>query len=577
MAESQSEPARPRGAEPLLRPGGRVRTWLPLLLGLAGYVAANLFWQYLTCGNGWDALTGSLQDYRRGQISPLGDIFQRPLSIFSYPWMIPVIGLLLGVAMFVPVLTTVLYRLPYAAPFLLAAALVGNAPVLAMTLALGCFLAAATPLRNRMPLVACLLGLAPATLYVALASFASGDAATLTPVQRWIPYAPLTLALGTAVLASAAALGLARLTKYRPGVLGPVLLAASAAPIWLFFSRVGQAELDYALILNRMDSPCTIFDPARVETWTREHRADGLADPRLRNFVREAYEGRKRDLADACDRFLTRHGRSPHVPGVLYLKAQCQSLQLDERAFETGTLRMTDAYAMPCSQEAWQALTRDQSASPQAAIACWRLGELALRQGRIQDARENLRQARNTLQAILSDPPRSPEAERSPQLFAPLPPLPARAQYEQALQEARQLLWLMDQNDVQDDADAAEALGAWTACNPCQADYHGNLCRLLTDRAQTRAKTRLGNNIKLAAAKAAGDLDAMAAVAADPSDFDAAVQACFELGRLAMQKPSLVEQGILQPPPTYFRKVMEGPDNPWRPQVSQWLTPATQP
>ena len=135
----------------------------------------------------------------------------------------------------------------------------------------------------------------------------------------------------------------------------------------------------------------------------------------------------------------------------------------------------------------------------------------------------------------------------------------------------------MDQNDVIADAASAEAMAAWRSCNPCQGDCYGQLRSLLADRACDRSRTRLGNNIKLDIAKLAGDLDAMKAIAADTSDFDAAVQASIELGRLAMQKPWLVEQARLQPAATYFRKVMEGPDNPWRSQVAQWLLPATRP
>ena len=578
MGEPQSNvPAHGLGNRPLLPPYGRLRTWLPMLLALAAYAAVNVFWQYLATGDWRGGLGNSLLSYGRALVVPLGDILQRPLSIFSYPWMIPVIGLLLGVVVFVPILIAVLYRLPYVVLFLLVVGLVGNAPVLAMTLGLGCFLAAVTPLRSNMPLVACLLGLSPAALYLALASFASGDAATLTPIQRGIPYAPMAIALGAAILASVVVLGVARLTKYRPGVVCPVLLIVTAVPIWLFFSKVGQAELDYALVVDRMDGPCTVFDPARVETWSREQRVEGLSDQRLRNRVAEKCESRRRGLIAACDRFLARHAGSPHVGAVLWLKGQCQDLQLDERALETGTIRMTDTWPMPASREAWQLLTQDHSSDPQAAIAHWRLGELALREANAKEARRQLQLADDSLRAILSVELLPADAERSPRLFEPVPPLPARAQYEQALQEVRQLLWLMDQNDVIADAASAEAMAAWRSCNPCQGDCYGQLRSLLADRACDRSRTRLGNNIKLDIAKLAGDLDAMKAIAADTSDFDAAVQASIELGRLAMQKPWLVEQARLQPAATYFRKVMEGPDNPWRSQVAQWLLPATRP
>lgn len=566
-----------QGSEPLLRATSWQRTSLLVMVSLLAYVAVNVFWQYLSSGDWSGSIVCSMFGKAFPIVPPLGEILYRPLSVFLYPWMILVIGLLLGIVMFVPVVVAVLYRLPVAVVFLLVTALVGNAPVLALTLAVGCFLAAATPLRSNMSVLATVLGLSPVALYLVLAGFISGDSASILPVQRWIPYAPVCVALATALVAACAVLGLAKLTNYRPGVVSPVLLILSAAPFWVFYSKIGTAELGYSLIVNRLASSSSIFDPARVEVWSRENRVVGLDNRKLRNFVQDAFDHKRRDLAADCDRFLDRHPRSQHVPAMLYLKAQCQSLQLDDRAFEGGTIRLTDAYVLPLSGGTWQQLLRDHPSSAQAALAQWRLGELAIREGKVRDGRRALSQAEEALQNIVSAQPKGQDVERALQLFMPLPPLPDGPQYEQALLEVRKLLWLMDQNDVLESPEAAEALAAWMNCNPCLGDERGpgGLCRLLTDKPQ-RQKTKLGNNIRLAIAEFNNDIPTIVAVAADKSDADAAVAANFELGRMVMQKPILMRQWSLLPAEEYFKRVLEMPASPWRDQASQLLGRPTQ-
>ena len=571
MGESAPTTTHGIAREPLLRATHWARTDLLLIGSLLVYAAVNLFWQYLTSGDWLGSLSFSIVGYHRALVMPLSEVFQRPLGAFSYPWMIVVMGLVLSAVVFVPIVVAVLYRLPHVAAFLLVTALVGNAPVLALTLALGCFLAAATPLRSNLPLVAALLGMAPPALYLALASYACGDAPAILPVQRWIPYAPTIIAIACAILASAAVLWLTKLTRYRPGWVFPMALVLAAAPIWVFYQKVGPAELDYALIVNRLAGSCSIFDPARVEVWSRENNVDGLSNVKLRNFVQESYERRTRDLAGACDRFLGKYPRNWHAPALLYLKGQCQSLQLDQRSFESGTILLTETYAMPASRATWQVLGQDYHDSHQAALANWRLGELAMRECDMKQAWVHLRRAEEALRPLVSVQPRPKHAEKSPQLFTPLPEVPDRPHYEQALLEVRRLMWLMDSNDVLSDADAAEAMAAWRGCNPCQSDYYDGLVNLLRDRSRNRERTKLGNNIKLAVAKVTGDVEAMAVIAADDADPDAALQANFELGRLAMQKPSLVAESRLSNAQVYLQKVLDAPANPFTAQARQWM------
>ena len=136
-----------RGQAPLLRPGFKLRTIIFILFDLAGFAVVNAYWYYLGSGQ-WHNF--GLGTYYRNLQTPLGATFLEPLSIFSHPWMICVTGLLLAVIIFTPIMIAVLYRLTVAAAFVLVVLIVGHAPVLAMALLAGCFLAARTNLRSDM-------------------------------------------------------------------------------------------------------------------------------------------------------------------------------------------------------------------------------------------------------------------------------------------------------------------------------------------------------------------------------------------------------------------------------------------
>jgi hypothetical protein len=57
------------------------------------YTLTCAFWQYLSSGSLWGVVGPYLAAYRQAMIAPLGEMFQGPLSIFSHPWMIVIIGL----------------------------------------------------------------------------------------------------------------------------------------------------------------------------------------------------------------------------------------------------------------------------------------------------------------------------------------------------------------------------------------------------------------------------------------------------------------------------------------------------
>jgi len=216
-----------RGRSPLLRPTRAGRWGVFLVVNLLAFVVVNAFWRYLATG-AWVDFTPAA--YAADVAVPVGRFLVEPLSVFRYPWMILVTGVVLGCVIYVPVVAAVLYRLPFAMVFLAIVALVGHAPLLALTMGVGCVLAARTGWRSDMPFLAALLGLSPAVVYFGFAYLGVSSQGTL-PLQRWLLVAPLAMAMMLAVLASWPVLRLAKWTGYRPGVVWPVILMLLAPPI----------------------------------------------------------------------------------------------------------------------------------------------------------------------------------------------------------------------------------------------------------------------------------------------------------------------------------------------------------
>jgi hypothetical protein len=584
MAETANNATLPRDAPRwLLRPGRRWRTGLCLAVHVAVFVAVNAFWHYLATGRWVDLRPGA---YYEDLITPLGEVFRRPLDVLSYPWMILVTGLLLGLVILVPVVLAVLYRALLALPFVLAVALVGHAPVLALAVGIGCALGGRGKLRNDMPFLALLLGLLPTAAYLTLSALAGVDAAAVLPLQRWVLYAPFVAAFVAAVLVGAIVLGLARLSGFRQGAVCLLLVLLPAGPVATFYLKVGPDELDYSLIVNRLQADGSIFEDEALGPWIRRNRGQGLNPQTARDSVEEDLKARRNRLVDRCQAFLARHGESDRRPAVLWLAAQVTSLRLDKAAFAAGLIRYVPSFPLAESAEAWAALRKAQPASPQAALANWRLGELALRavaspQGLdpnalVRKADEHLRQAAERLRAMFPAAADRQEAPEPPRIFSPPADVPSRAYFRGAAEAVERLLWLMEQNHVLSDPNSAEALGAYLDLDPGRPDYYSRLKDLL-DPKKGREKTPMGDNLKLAVALQTPnvyDRAEMLVELARDERTDAAIVANFELGKLALQTAQFrvirLVTGVMTPE-EHLNIVIAAPPNPYRQKAAELL------
>jgi hypothetical protein len=538
-----------RGRQPLLRATSPIRAAVFLTASFAGYVATGLFWTYLATGEWFGP---SWEFVRQRCLAPLGEPFTFPLDLFAYPWMILVDALLLTIIMALPVILAVLYRLRVVWPFVAVIALAAHAPVLALATACGCLLAARTPLRSDMPFLAILLGLIPAAIYLYLLGLGMQDSAALVPMQRLVLNAPFILAIVAAVLAAAAVLALARLTQFRPGVVLPVLVLLSAGPWGVFYAKIGRAELEYSLIANpyRLSPGDAVFGPQRLEGLD-------LAAARLR--AEQDLPARRDVLMADCDRFLRRNRDSDRCPSIMWIRAQAASLQL-ERPQGDAEARFTAAFALPESTPLWEALLADPwSATPQAALAQWRLGELALRRGQVPQALPLLQSAAKRLRAVQDARPRSTDDEAMFRVFEPAKSVPDRRYYSDALFEIERLLWLVQENVPPGDATAAGALADYLNVNP-HAPQAAQTLRELSVKHQGQP---LADNLRVAAAKAGGDLDDLLTIATGPA-CDAAIEASYELGLLALRRdlPSAVAVR-LQRPREYFQNVRAARPSPY--------------
>jgi len=552
-----------KGASPLLRRAGWRRTALFLAANLVLFAGVNVFWRYLVTG-GWPDFTPGA--YYKDLVTPLGEGLLHPLSVMFHPWMIPTAGLLLAGAIFVPVMTAVLYRSYVAAGFVLMVAVIGHAPVLALTLAIGCVIAARTPLRSDLPFLATILAVLPTGAYLYLFGFADSQWAEILPLQRWVLVGPLLVAAVAGVISTSAVLLLARATRFRPGALCPVLAGLLAGSAAIFYGQIGPDELEYALIADGLAPGDMIFQPVKLATWTRRHDAEGLNPQALNDRLRDEMRRLAKSLVERCEAFLSRYADSRRAPEVLWLVAQCRSLQLDLQAFNAGTVRYSAAFTLAESAGSWRRVRSEAAGAPHAALADWRLGELAIRSGRLAQGDEQLYQAAENLERFLSDRPRASQTRRENMVFRTPESIPNRAYYVDALFRIRRLIWMIERNDALDDPVVAEALGRLLSEDPHQADYGERLGELIG----RYESTRLEDNLKLAFAMELTDpyeqADHLILLAEDERT-DAAVEANYQLGVLAMQTARARALPLipkLKKAERYFQIVIAAPPNPWQ-------------
>jgi len=544
------------------------RTWRKLLfvaVNLVLFTASCVLFRYLSSGN-WLEL--SWEVYREDLTNPLAGVLARPLGAVSYPWMIPVYGMLLAVVLVVPAMIAVLYGLRYVLPFLLLVALLGHAPVLAVALAVGCVMAARTPIKVEVPSFAVPLGLLPAVVYLYLFGFPDSLTAQVLPLQRWILVSPMLIGVIGAVTTGVLAVKLAGAAGYRAGVIWPWVLLLLAAAGVIFYSETGPDELHYALITEELAGDDLVFQPQKLESWRQAHQARGLNREILITRLRDDLQLRRKVLIKRCENFLANYPHSDRSAEILWLVGQCRSLQLDIPALAAGVVRYSASWPSENSARTWLRLVERFPAAPQSALAEWNLGRLALRQRDLGVADRRFEAAIRGLSPLLSGRAVSAAGREQAGVFRPRRSIPSTEYYAEALFQVRRLTWIMDKNGVMDDPAAGEALCEMLKINPYEPGLDEKLGALLDERRYETSS--MGDNLKLAVAVATADpylqADMLTLLAADERT-DAAIEANYYLGMLTMQTArarALMLLPEVKTPEEYFETVIAAPSNPWQ-------------
>ena len=590
-------------AVPLLREGNRWFTHPLMVMTVVAFASVNAFWQFLSTGR-WIDYRG--EAFRHDLAVPLGQMLLAPLSIFNYPWMTLVTGFILAVVIFVPILVAVLHRLSTAGVFVVIVAVLGHAPVLAGALVIGCVLAAKSPLRSDTPFLAVLLGLVPVAVYLYLFGLSIVSEAAVLPLQRGVAGAPFLIALLSASLVCGLALSVARMVGYRQWVVWPVIVVLMSGPMTVFYVGVGTDELEYSLITSRLAPGDSIYRSLSLANLQEDKDTEGLTGDKLFNAVTGSLETRRAKLIKACGQFVVRYPDSQRAPAVLWVAAQCRSLRVSRPALAGGRVMYYASHLSEESRETWEKLVDRYRKSRQAALAHWRLGQLALRKvgdptltdksisELLTRADKHLAAAEERLAAIVGTADDANPDQLVDRVFLPVPLLPARGCYRQGLVEVQRLRWLIVANGVVEAWDqvvtggntearveATKLLMALTAYLKIDANgvdpetYRRRLAELIGQF----EGTNLGDNLTLAWSSASADpygrARALIPLAEVRPPTDAAIQASFELGILASGTAGAAALGLvenLRKPEEYFKLVIAAPDNPWKPLARERLT-----
>jgi len=582
---------------PLLRPAGIAHIAVAIGINLLLYAAVNVMLHLLASGQ---PVSTSAEQYRFWAGRPLAQMLTEPLSIFTHPWMILVVGGLLAVIVTVPLLVTCLYRAWLCAPFLFYVAALAHAPVLTVVLAAGCVLVAATDLRRRNASLALLLGLAPVGIYFYLA--ARPTTIAMSPMQRLALWVPFVVAIVTAVAAMGLVLLIAHWVRYRPGVICPVLAVLTAVPAWLFLTQVGADELAFALMTKNENPSDVVFPGERFD------RNPALVNqPPTEAEIRQAearLTARRRERLALCDAFLGRYPDSDRAATVLWIKGVTLDLRVSRPALRRGVLEYYDTHPRKASAPTWRRLVRRFPENPRAAVGRLRLAHLACRgvnldesPSRLDDADERLARtiqvAENHLTqaaALLDDVYAAPVAATGnavwAQVFGSPPQWPSREYLQQIAFDIAYLRWLIEDNGVRDDPVARQAFTAFMALDRqavCREDFSKQLSAL-SDRFHD---TSFAENLYLLRARVAFDRASAnrslswSAIEpwarsllemAEEAEQDVSIEANFELGLLARQSARVEGLSrILDRPEKYFQRVSDARPNPWQRRANDHL------
>jgi hypothetical protein len=405
----------------------RIRAVVLLLLNLLVFCCLCVFTNWLHLGHAFDfGLASYLEPLRfwGPQTQSLYDFVLQPISVDEVPVYGVVIGLLVATVVAVPISVSIVYGFRCALPFCAAVFVLAHMPWMGITLVACCVLASVPPFRMQFRFASALVALLPVLLYLYLATrgAAAPLSASISPESRLLLLGPWLLATLAASLMLGAVVLIARVVRYRPGAVAPVMAIMFATPLVLFQRYVGADEVAYRVLESEYGprSPC--FEPrqdasADILAFVHSRTQRGTDEAAQRYIVRALWSGRSDEALSfkqrisnhlqvelmkdrqaayyACREFITDHRLSPYIPNVLYMQARVLDTRLDEVEFlgDNTQRRLYADFPHVQSEPIWTTLLRTHPDSPLALAARLRVAQLRLRKGDARTALEVLAEA----------------------------------------------------------------------------------------------------------------------------------------------------------------------------------------
>ena len=396
----------------------------------AAYLTTCLFWSKITSGNIDSLQLHSVQDMN---IHSLGYFVVNPVSIFEYPWQILVLGFLMAIIAFVPILTAQLLSSRYSVLSILMAAFIAKLPEITPFLTVCVVAVACRPLRFRSRFISIVLCSSPLLIYWGI----FGGFVDVDPVKWSLSYSPWLLAWFAGLAICAAVLSIGHYTRYKPGATGIsafVFLVIAGA---VFFTKISFAESDYQIYVVRNNpaqisrlhsrSISSIIDAAvgkpsfekdifmmfstsrqtilEQDTATRERLLSELEMMVDINtlplwFIEEAkddaYDLRTNTNThlEQLNYFIATHSGSKRIPIALYYKAMLLEYKPNPRSLrDNEMLEYYSSYPHPAVFPEWVRLYRDYPNSPESLEARWRIAMNMCRKGDLQTSISLCREA----------------------------------------------------------------------------------------------------------------------------------------------------------------------------------------
>lgn len=576
--KKRREPRRLADVWSRTEPKYRRRALYLLLLNAVLFCGLCVFVHWLRVGRLFDF---SLQSYFEparfwGETTrSLNDFLLYPISVENAPIHGVVLGLLFASIVAVPITISILYRPPFALPFLLAVLVFAHMPWMALCLVLSITLAGARSFMLRFRFGSALIGMVPVLFYLYFASRGSADVlvALTSPMQKSMLILPWVLAILAACVMMAVMLLIAHLVNYRPGAIAPVVAVMFATPVLLFHWRVGSDELAYRVLENEIGPRSTRFEAVEDTRRTQERIYDLMhrftigelaSNPFQREFM-AAWSGQidplkqliwrrfaldvqsQRSAAyEQCNRFLADHPDSRYLANVLYIQGRVLDTRIDERKIHESPPRRelyTD-FPHPQSEPVWAVLWKEYTNSPLSVAAGLRLSQLRLRAGDVDGALQTLAMLDRVGAALTRrHSPQSQPSGAAGIFRAPPAESTLDFEIEPVLREARRLTEIIVAN--RDDPHFGnEPLVAFVSLDPHRPQYLAQLARL----ADRYRDSRLSDNLVVTWIMGIADVNERArqlarCVEVFP-DGDAVAEALFRLADLEIQTLSTRDEGL---------------------------------